>query len=312
MAGQLEIRYPSARKGYSIYARFWEPEGMPRGVVQIVHGLTDHVGRYAELAQFLTGHGFLVCGEDHLGHGRTVEDGAYGSFAPRDGWTLALQDVQRLWDLAGGRCPGTPYFLFGHSMGSFLVRALLLRRPGGLAGAVLAGTGQEPLPLVALGRGLARLECWRIGPERASPLPDLLSHWAYNRRFRPNRTRADWVSSDPAAVDAYLADPLCQPRPAAALLRDLMDGLWEISRPGNGKRMDPDLPILFLSGARDPVGGMGRGVRKAARLFQAAGCRDVALKLYPDARHELVHERRRGEVFQDLLAWLEDKLPGRA
>ena len=281
-----EFRYPSARSGFSIYARAWLPEGPPRAVVQLVHGVAEHVGRYEEVADFLTGHGFLVCGEDHLGHGKTVEDGSYGFFAPEDGWDLVVRDIRRLRELEGEQHPGLPYFLLGHSMGSFLTRTYLIQYPGTLDGVILSGTGQEPAPLV-----------------------DALSLGAYNRRFRPNRTGADWISSDPAAVDAYLADPLCRPKPTVSMFRDMMGGLQFIAKPGNLRNMRADTPVLFLSGEQDPVGGMGRGVRKVRQMFLDAGCTDVTLKLYPGGRHEMFHEVSQREVFEDLLAWLEDKLP---
>ena len=177
----------------------------PRAVIQIVHGVAEHMGRYEEVSRFLAAHGFLVCGEDHLGHGKTVEDGSYGFFAPKGGWDLVVRDVRRLRELEGEKYPSLPYFLLGHSMGSFLTRTYLIQYPGTLDGVILSGTGQEPAPLVALGRALASLECRRLGSQGVSPLVDALSLGAYNHRFRPNRTGADWISSDPSAVDAYLA-----------------------------------------------------------------------------------------------------------
>lgn len=304
-----QFRLPSAREGHTIYVQAWLPDGPPRAAAQIVHGIAEHVGRYEEIAQFLAAHGFLVCGEDHLGHGRTVEDGAYGFFAPEGGWDLAVADVRRLREHMGAEHPRLPCFLLGHSMGSFLARTYLIRYPGTLAGCILSGTGQERAPLVALGKLLSGIECRRLGPRGVSPLVDFLSLGAYNRRFCPNRTSADWVSSDPAAVDAYLADPFCRHKPTVSLFRDMMGGLQLIAKPDNLEKMDPELPVLFLSGADDPVGGMGKGVRKVFRMFQSAGCRDLTLKLYPGGRHEMFHEVNRLEVFSDLLAWLEDKLP---
>ena len=303
-----QFRYPSAREGSTIYAREWLPSGPPRAIVQIVHGVSEHTGRYEEAARFLAGRGFLVCGEDHLGHGKTVEDGSYGFFAPDHGWELVLEDIRRLREREGERAPGLPYFLLGHSMGSFLARTYLIRYPGTLSGCVLSGTGQESAPLIALGRLLAGAECCRLGPRGVSPLVDALSLGAYNRRFRPNRTSADWISSDPSAVDTYLADPLCRPRPTVSMFRDMMGGLQFIARPCNLRKMDPDTPVLFLSGERDPVGGMGRGVRKVYAMFRRAGCRDLTLTLYPGGRHEMFHEVNRQQVLEDLLAWLEDKL----
>ena len=309
MIRTTHFHYPSARDGCSIHALEWAPEGPPRGIVHLVHGISEHIGRYDETARFLAEHGFLVCGEDHLGHGRTVTDGSYGFFAPENGWTLAARDVRALRKLEGARHPNLPYFLLGHSVGSFLTRTYLILWPGTVSGAVLMGTGQEPAPLVALGKRISALECRRLGPRGVSPLVHTLSLGAYNRRFRPSRTPSDWLSRDPAEVDAFLADPLCQSRPTVSLFRDMMGGLQLIARRDQLARMDPSVPVCFLSGQEDPVGGMGRGVEQVVRMFQDAGCRDLSLHLYPGARHELFHEQNRREVWADLLDWLEDRLP---
>ncbi len=309
MIRTTHFHYPSARDGCSIHALEWSPEGPPRGIVQLVHGISEHIGRYDETARFLAEHGFLVCGEDHLGHGRTVSDGSYGFFAPENGWTLAARDIRALRKLEGARHPNLPYFLLGHSMGSFLTRTYLILWPGTVSGAVLMGTGQEPAPLVALGRLISALECRRLGPRGVSPLVHTLSLGAYNRRFRPNRTPSDWLSRDPAEVDAFLADPLCQPRPTVSLFRDMMRALQFIARRDQLARMDPSVPVCFLSGQEDPVGGMGRGVEKVVRMFRDAGCRNLSVRLYPGARHELFHEQNRREVWADLLNWLEGRLP---
>ena len=309
MIRTTHFHYPSARDGCSIHALEWAPEGPPRGIVHLVHGISEHIGRYDETARFLAEHGFLVCGEDHLGHGRTVTDGSYGFFAPENGWTLAARDVRALRKLEGARHPNLPYLLLGHSMGSFLTRTYLILWPGTVSGAVLMGTGQEPAPLVALGKRISALECRRLGPRGVSPLVHTLSLGAYNRRFRPSRTPSDWLSRDPAEVDAFLADPLCQSRPTVSLFRDMMGGLQLIARRDQLARMDPSVPVCFLSGQEDPVGGMGRGVEQVVRMFQDAGCRDLSLHLYPGARHELFHEQNRREVWADLLDWLEDRLP---
>lgn len=309
MIRTTHFHYPSARDGCSIHALEWAPEGPPRGIVHLVHGISEHIGRYDETARFLAEHGFLVCGEDHLGHGRTVTDGSYGFFAPENGWTLVARDVRALRKLEGARHPNLPYFLLGHSMGSFLTRTYLILWPGTVSGAVLMGTGQEPAPLVALGKRISALECRRLGPRGVSPLVHTLSLGAYNRRFRPSRTPSDWLSRDPAEVDAFLADPLCQSRPTVSLFRDMMGGLQLIARRDQLARMDPSVPVCFLSGQEDPVGGMGRGVEQVVRMFQDAGYRDLSLHLYPGARHELFHEQNRREVWADLLDWLEDRLP---
>ncbi len=309
MGEPREFTYPSSDKIHTVHAAEWRPEGTPRAVVQIVHGVAEHIGRYGHVAQFLNEHGFLVCGEDHLGHGRTAGEGPFGFFAPTGGWDLVVRDVRRLRELEEERRPGLPYFLLGHSMGSFLTRTYLIRYPGTVDGAVLSGTGQESAPAVAAGKALASLLCAVRGPGYVSGLVYRLSLGSYGRAFRPNRTGADWISRDEAAVDAYQRDPLCTFQPTVSMFRDMLGGLQFIADRGALARMDRDTPILFLSGDQDPVGSMGKGVRKVAGMFRAAGCRDVTCKLYPGGRHEMFNEINKQEVLEDLLSWLERHLP---
>ena len=303
-----EFSYPSSDGSHTVHAMEWLPQGQPRAVVQIVHGVAEYVGRYDHVARFLTERGFLVCGEDHLGHGKTVDDGKYGYFGPRGGWDLVARDIRRLRELQGEKYPGGPYVMLGHSMGSFLTRTYLIRWPGTVDGAVLSGTGQEPAPLVALGKALAGGLCLLRGGDSVSPLVNAMSLGAYNKKFAPNRTGADWISRDEAVVDAYLKDPLCTFMPTVAMFRDMMGGLQYIADRNNLARMDKETPVYFLSGDRDPVGAMGKGVEKVVRMFRKAGCRDVSVKLYPEGRHEMFNELNRDEVMADLLAWLESKL----
>ena len=305
MAQLREFSYPSSDGVHTIHAQEWVPQVPLRGVVQIVHGVAEHIGRYGEVADFLTEHGYLVCGEDHLGHGKTAQTGEEGFFGAKNGWSLVVEDVAALRTLQGEKYPGLPYFLLGHSMGSFLARTYLISHPGVLTGAILSGTGQESAPLVALGKLLSEIERRRLGPRGISPLVDKLSLGAYNRKFAPNRTKADWISRDTAQVDAYLADPYCRYQSTVSMFEAMMGALQDIADPKHLARMDPHTPVYFLSGDRDPVGGMGKGVRKVAGMFRQAGCRDVTVRLYPGGRHEMFHETNAQEVLDDLLSWLE-------
>lgn len=309
MAETEKFSFPSCDGMHQIRARLWLPQQPPRGVVQIVHGVAEHMGRYEDTARYLTEHGFAVCGEDHLGHGLTAEGGTFGYFGPKNGWDTVVQDVHQLRQRMGERFPGLPYFILGHSMGSFLTRTYLIRWPGTVTGAVLSGTGQEAGALVAFGQRLSALLCRIKGPDYVSPLVYQLSLGNYDRAFRPNRTDSDWLSRDQDSVDAFLADPLCGFQPTVGMFRDMLGGIRYIGDPVNAVRMDQYTPVLFLSGDHDPVGSMGRGVRRVEKLFREAGCRDVTVKLYPGARHEILNETNRAEVQQDLLDWLEKKLP---
>ncbi|USF28173.1 Monoacylglycerol lipase [Firmicutes bacterium ASF500] len=307
MIQTFDFSYPSSDKIHTVHAREWVPEGRPRGVVQIVHGVAEHIGRYDSVARFLASRGYVVCGEDHLGHGLTA-GGKFGYFGPKNGWDLVARDVRRLRQLEGEKLPNLPYVILGHSMGSFLTRTYLIRWPGTVDAAVLSGTGQEPAAAVASGKALSGSLCRLKGPDHVSRLVNELSLGSYNKAFKPNRTSSDWLSRDEAAVDAYLADPLCTFLPTVSMFRDMMGGLQFIASRANLAKMNKSTPIYLLSGDRDPVGSMGAGVRKVEGMLRSAGCRDVTVKLYPGGRHEMFNEINRQEVFNDLIAWIESKL----
>lgn len=308
MAQFTEFTFLSSDGAHRCHASLWLPDGdkAPRAVVQIVHGVAEYVGRYDHFARFLTGHGFAVCGEDHLGHGRTgMEDSRFGYFGAHDGWTLVTADVRQLRQLVGEKFPGIPYFMLGHSMGSFLTRTYLCRYPGTVDGAILSGTGQESGALVAGGKLLSSLIAALRGPEHVSKLVNDLSLGAYNKQFAPNRTTADWTSRDQDSVDRYIADPLCSFIPTVGMYRDMLGGLQYIASRRALSQMDPATPVYIFSGDRDPVGGNGRGVRKVYGYFERQGVRDLTMKLYSEGRHEMLNEINKDEVYADVLAWLE-------
>ena len=208
--------------------------------------------------------------------------------------------------------PDLPYFLLGHSMGSFLARTYLIRFPGTVSGAVLCGTGDMSGALIAAGRAAASLEALRLGRQGKSPLLAQLSFGGYNRAFRPNRTEYDWLSANEENVDRYIADPLCGFPMTVGLFQDLMDGLDFIRREPNLRRMDKDTPVLFIAGAEDPVGDMGKGVRRVYLRFKKAGVRRADIRIYPGMRHEIFNETEHAQVYADLRRWLEAQIGGGA
>ncbi len=310
MTNSSTFRFPSCDGNHHIFARQWLPaEGQPKAIVQVVHGVSEYIDRYAVVARYLADHGFLVVGGDHLGHGRTAAGPEeYGFFAERNGWHTVSGDVRRLRTLMGEKYPELPYFMLGHSMGSFLARTYLIDWPGTLTGAILSGTGQEAPFMVAAGWHMSNLVSKISGQRAHSKLVETLSFGSYNKQFAPTRTRADWISRDEAVVDAYIADPLCEFLPTAGMFRDMMEGLQYISSKTNLSKMDPSTPVYIFSGDRDPVGGNGAGVQKVAGFFRDAGTEDLTVKLYPEGRHEMMNEVNRDEVFADLLVWLEDHM----
>lgn len=305
-----EFTFLSADGKTNIHAVEWTPEGETRAVLQISHGVAEYILRYEPFAEYLTDRGFAVVGHDHLGHGSSVSDGAARLyFGPRGSWNWVVDDIYTRRNLAGKQFPGVPYFLLGHSMGSFLARTYLIRYPGTVNGAIIMGTGQMSPALIAGGKIIAARESARIGEDRASPLVQKLAFGAYNKRFAPNRTASDWLSVSAENVDRYLADALCGGTPTSGLFREMLGGLTFIAKPENLKKMNANIPVLFISGAMDPVGDYGKGVQRAYRSFQNAGVRDVSIKLYPELRHEIMNEDCRETIFEDLYQWLSARIP---
>ena len=301
MANRQEFFYPSCDGVHQVHGVLWLPEtGEPKGVVQITHGICEYALRYEPFAVFLTEQGYAVTGSDHLGHGLTASGPEeYGYFTD---WFALTKDLYSLRKQIGSRYPELPYFLLGHSMGSFQARTYLIDYPGTVDGCILSGTGQEGALTVALGKLLTSIG----DPHKVNKLFLSISLGAYNKKFAPNRTSADWISRDEAVVDRYLADPLCNFPTRAGMNHAMMTGLQYIAKKENLAKMDKTTPVGLFSGDVDRVGAMGEGVKKVYGFFRDAGCQNVTMKLYPGARHEILNETNRQEVYADLLAWLEE------
>lgn len=309
MPMKKEFSFLSADGSTQVYAVAWIPDAKPHAVLQLIHGLDEHVGRYAPFAEFMAEHGYVVVGNDHLGHGRTAaaeED--FGFFAEKGGWDLVLSDIHALREQTGKEWPDLPYFMLGHSMGSFLLRSYIIRWPGDIFGAVISGTGQMARPVVAAGRALARTEIRLHGPKVRSMKLYNLSFGAYNKRFQPIRTERDWLTRDTEIVDANIADPFCGHVFTASLFRDMLGGIAYNRKPKNLRRMDRHLRVLFIAGDSDPVGDFGRGVTASYNSFVKTGMRHVRMRLFKDCRHEVLNELNRGEIWGFVLGWAEHRM----
>lgn len=286
-----------------IHCGIWMPEGEPRAIVQLVHGIAEHIGRYDDFARFLTANGFLVAAEDHMGHGGSIENGVQGYF--EGGWQAAVADVKLLHDKVISDFPNLPYFILGHSMGSFLLRTYLYTYPDSVDAAVISGTGWEAPATVKAGLMICRLEQKRLGAEKTSKLLNDMMFGAYNKPFKPIRTPHDWICSVEEVVDRYEADPLCGFDATIGLARDMLTGIGMNEDEQNLLKMKKDLPVLFVSGAKDPVGRMSQGVLACIDAFKRAGMRQISIRIYPQGRHEMLNETNRDEVYRDILSWLE-------
>lgn len=322
-----EIAFPSADGTSTVAALMWRPDVVAdadadvRGVVQLVHGMAEHKSRYVPFAEFMVDQGFVVCAHDHVGHGRTApspkeyghipfhadsDDGASSS-KQLNGADILIQDTHTLRCMMQRRFPDVPYVLFGHSMGSYVVRAYVTRHGDGLAAAILCGTGQTPQWLSRVGIAATHLLAATHGEgERYhSGLVDSLGVGAFSRQVPNAKTEYDWISPERAAVDEYASDPSCGFMFTVGGYAALTGATLEAVSPKCAARVPKDLPMLFISGAEDPVGGKGKGVKAAVEEYRAAGVHTVDVHLYEGMRHEIVNRAEGKQVREDVASWLK-------
>ncbi len=293
-----------AGDGARVFVRRWLPEAPPRAFLQIAHGLAEHSLRYQDFALALNRAGIGVYADDHRGHGHTAAPGELGFFAAQDGWRSCLDDLWTLNRRIAADHPDAPIFFFGHSMGSLMGQSFIADHGAALAGAILSGSNGRPPAIAALGGLVARFERWSLGPRGKSALLKQMMFGEFNKPFRPARTQFDWLSRDPAQVDAYVADPLCGFDFTTQLAIDLLGGLPPLLAPETLARIPKRLPIYVMSGARDPVGA---NLQSLIDAYRGAGL-TTTVRLYPDARHELLNETNREEVKAALIAWIDGVL----
>ena len=305
-----EFTFLSSDGHTQLHGAQWTPaDREPIAVLQIAHGVAEHILRYDDFARYLNDRGILVAGHDHLGHGKSLpEGGTPVYFGDGSTWETVVDDIHLLHDRLREQYPDLPILLMGHSMGSFLSRSYLIRYPGTVDAAIIMGTGHQSPAIVAGGRAIAKAAGKRHGFKAHSPRVEALAFGAYNKAFAPNRTEVDWLSASDNNVDAYIADPLCGQKASIGLFCEMLGGIRFISTPKNIASMNRNTPILFISGDKDPVGEMGKGVRRAYEAFRRAGVRDVELKLYKGLRHEILNEDCRAVVYNDLWSWIEKHL----
>ena len=310
---QTSTRTLNTADGAALFVYRWLPDTPAKAAVQIAHGLAEHAGRYARLAEALTGAGYAVYAADHRGHGRTAPTPAdLGFFAEGEGWRRCLDDLWQVNRQIAAEHPGLPVVLIGHSMGSFMAQHFISEHGEVLAGVVLSGTDGKPGALASAGRLIARLERLRLGPHGRSALIHALAFGLFNRAFAPTRTSADWLSRDPAEVDKYVADPLCGFVATTQAWIDLLDALREIARPERQALIPKQLPIHIISGSADPVSDSTKRLQQLLAAYRAAGLERVTHRFYEGARHELFNETNRDEVTRDLLLWLDGVVAPRA
>jgi len=280
----------------------------PAGVVQVVHGMSEHIERYDDFARFLVSQGYLVAGHDHIGHGQSSPREEWGTLPLKNGRECLVEDVHSLRTLVSGIvAPDTPYFIFGHSMGSFVLRCYLGEHAEGLAGAIICGTGTVAPAASAGGRTLARLLARLRGTGYRSAFLHKMADGGYASQIEDRQTDLDWLSYNRANVERYIADEACGFPFATSGYATLTDLTATCCDPSWPARYPAGLPLLFIAGDADPVGDCGKGVRQAVDQAKLAGCTDVSCTIYDHMRHEILNEDEHQKVYDDVLNWLEVK-----
>lgn len=278
--------------GTVLSAACWLPDSEPKVILQITHGMTEHMGRYEALAQFLCPLGIAVAGFDLRGHGKNPGDAKVASFG-EGGWEASLEDMKLFSDMLQSRFPAIPHYLHGFSLGSFLLREYLGRYPGSIAGVVLMGTGQQPRWLLKAMQAIVRGQIKKVCFDGYSPLVRKLSFGVYNQNFKPNRTEKDWLCSDDSVLDSFIADPLCRDNFSAGLFFQMLGAMARTADPACYQTWDKAIPVLLICGEQDPVGNMGKGAAAVKSAMAKAGI-PVQFHLLPSCRHMVLGEERSG------------------
>lgn len=303
-----EWNYLSRDGVTQIHVVEWRPAGKVKAVLQISHGMVEYIDRYDEFARFLCKEGFLAVGNDHLGHGASVRSDEYlGYFHETMGNEYVIGDIHKLREITQKKYPKAPYFMLGHSMGSFLIRQYMELYGKGLAGVIVMGTGAHSAVSLAAGRMLCQIIAAFKGWSYRSSLLDNMAFASYNKRFEPARTDKDWLTKEERIVDAYREHPWCRFRFTINAYYHMFRGIQFLQEKKNVERIPKELPLFLVAGADDPVGNFGESVKRVYETYRKCGIRDVQIKLYENDRHEILNETDRGKVYVDLLTWMKEK-----
>lgn len=304
------IYYLSKDGKTNIHAVKWLPNGNPRGVVQIIHGMTEYAERYAPFAEYLASNGYIVCAEDHAGHGKTAKKlDDLGWFNDELSLDIVISDIRTLTEIVSAEAVGLPYFIMGHSMGSFFCRKYISQYGDNLAGAIIMGTGFKGSALMNTALLMTRLNAAFKGWRNRSKFIKSLALGPYNKKFKSENNPRSWLSLDRENTDRYGADPLCNYSFTDNGYYILFSSIKSACSKKTIEAVPKDLPVYFVAGSNDPVGDYGKGVTKAYEKFKKAGVKNVDITFYKNARHEILNDFCQAQVRADLLKFLTQNSP---
>ena len=298
--------FDSANGIYKVHGKIMKPLNQEiKGVIQISHGMCEYIDKYDDFAEYMLNQGFIVAGHDHIGHGDSVNKSEdKGFFASKDGYKNLIEDLRKVTEIVKKAFPDKPFYLLGPSMGSLIARCYVAKYGNEINGLILCGT-IGPQPLVKAGIKMANFIAEKKGERyRSKKIYDLSLDFA-NVKFLHVKTRYDWVSSDEDDVKRHMEDKRAN---FIFTVKGFSD-LFHLVNLANSemviKTIPKSLPIIFMSGDKDPIGENGTGVMKAVKLYKNMGITNVRIKLYPNKRHELLKESNKIEVFEDISKWIK-------
>ena len=293
-------------QGTVLPAMLWLPDDEPKAILQITHGMTEHIGRYEVFAQKMTARGIAVAGYDLRGHGRNLGNPDVASFG-KEGWDASLQDMRRFFDFLAARFPGVLHHMLGFSLGSFLLCEYLGKWPAGVSSAIIMGTGKQPGFVLSIMMAIVKGQIKKGGFDNTTDLVRQLSFGTYNQKFKPNRTASDWLCADTAQLEGYIADPLCRKDISSGLFWQLLDAMKRTGGKDAYSNWNKDMPVLLISGQDDPVGDMGKGVLAVKKQMDNAGMKRVSIHRLPGARHIVLNEEAcgaAGKAYSLIADWI--------
>ena len=294
--------------GHQLATYEWAPTGEPKAMLQVVHGMAEHAGRYDHVAAAFNDAGYLVHAHDHRGHGDSIAGAeGPGHIGDANGWNRLVLDIHERAELMAEEHPDLPRVIFAHSMGGYLAQDLLGRHPGDADAWAISGNAGQPPFIAKLGRLIARFERKRVGPRGTSTVLRKLTFDDFNKSFG-GRTEADWLSRDEAQVDRYVADPLCGFDVSVETWLQLLDAIPRLTTDEHLGGIPQGKPVYILAGSEDTSIGRAQGARNLAAAYGRAGLTDVTVQIWPGGRHEMVNETNREQVIAALVEWADAAL----
>lgn len=295
--------YLSSNQKTTINAVKWLPEFSPKAIVLVAHGVTEYIERYERLAYILTQKGYIVVGNDHLGHGRSISDNKKMYMGELGSWKYAVEDIKVCHEMISREYPSLPVYLLGFSLGSFLIRSYLSDYNPNVNRVFLVGTGYQSPWKISLIKNTVKSEIKKYGAENPSPKVTKLSFGTYNKKISNPKTPYDWLTTSEPSLKQYMEDPMIGKELSTSLFYEMLELIAYTSSNKCIDKINKNIPIILLSGKDDPVGDMGKGVSKFNKILKKKGFK-TAITLFTNMRHDIFNEQNNDRVYETIIKYL--------